>query len=202
LSGGAASAVHRPDSPAAGRFRRSLASFSSGDHHNRVRIVIPEEYDMKKRLIRTFAMIVTAAFVSVAGSGVALAGGPGGSGSSSTTSAAAEVQALRDGLAARADHGDVPGTQATLARLDPLLTDLAQGKRYTIQADARDTAATARQENTEARKGVDELATRVEARQGLPSVTDLLNALVQRLLLSLSSLVNDLLGGPHIIPAG
>jgi hypothetical protein len=140
--------------------------------------------------------------VSMAGPGAALAGGPGGSGSSSTTSAAAEVQALREGLAARADHGDVPGTRTALGRLDPLLTELAQGNRYTIQAGARDTAATARQENTEARQGVDELAARLEARQGLPSVTDLLNALLQRLLLSLSSLVNDLLGGPHVIPVG
>jgi hypothetical protein len=155
---------------------------------------------MKNQLTRALAILVTAASVSVAGAGVAAAGGPGGSGSSSTTSAAAEVQTLRDGLASRADRGDVPGTQATLGRLDPLLTDLAQGKRYTIQAGARDTAATARQENTEARKGVDELATQLKERAGLPPVTDLLNALLQRLLLSLSSLVNDLLGGPTIIP--
>jgi hypothetical protein len=160
-----------------------------------------EEYHMKKNLSRALAVFVTSASLALSGVSVAAADGPGGSGSSSTTSAAAAVQTLRDGLAQRADHGDVPGAQATLGELDPLLTDLEQGKRYTIQAGARDTAATAHQENTKAREGVDRLAEQIEARQGLPSVTDLLNALVQRLLLSLSSLVNDLLGGPHV-PVG
>jgi hypothetical protein len=150
---------------------------------------------MKSALTRAVTVFLTTAAVALTGVGVATAGGPGGSGSSSTTSAAAEVQALRDQLASRADHGDVPGTQATLGDLDPLLADLAQGKRYTIQADARDTAATASQQNTEARDGVDRLAAQETARQGLPPVTTLLNALLQRLLISLSSLVNDLLGG-------
>jgi hypothetical protein len=160
-----------------------------------------EEYHMKKNLSRALAVFVTTASLALSGVSVAAASGPGGSGSSSTTSAAAAVQTLRDGLAQRADHGDVPGAQAALGELDPLLTDLEQGKRYTIQAGARDTAATAHQENTKAREGVDRLAEQIEARQSLPSVTDLLNALVQRLLISLSSLVNDLLGGPHV-PVG
>ncbi|MEU7791490.1 hypothetical protein [Amycolatopsis sp. NPDC049159] len=150
---------------------------------------------MKSALARAITVFATAAAVTLTGVGVATAGGPGGSGSSSTTSAAAEVQQLRDQLSARADRGDVPGTQATLGDLDPLLTDLAQGKRYTIQTEARDTAATAQQQNTEARKGVSELARNAEPRQSLPPVSALLNALVQRLLISLSSLVNDLLGG-------
>ncbi|MEV6638890.1 hypothetical protein [Amycolatopsis sp. NPDC051371] len=150
---------------------------------------------MKSALARAVTIFLTATAVTLTGVGVATAGGPGGSGSSSTTSAAAEVQTLRDQLASRADHGDVAGTQATLGDLDPLLADLAQGKRYTIQADARDTAATASQQNTEARDGVDRLAAQEKARQGLPPVTALLNALLQRLLISLSSLVNDLLGG-------
>jgi hypothetical protein len=149
---------------------------------------------MKSALTRALTVLATAAAVTLAGVGVATAGGPGGSGSSSTTSAAAEVQGLRDQLASRADQGDVPGTQATLAKLDPLLSDLAQGKRYTIQAAAKDSAATAQRENTEARKGVDELATQLQARQ-LPPVSALLNALLQRVLISLSALVNDLLGG-------
>ncbi|WP_439381024.1 hypothetical protein [Amycolatopsis lexingtonensis] len=150
---------------------------------------------MKSALARAVTVFLTATAVTLTGVGVASAGGPGGSGSSSTTSAAASVQNLRDQLKSRADAGDVPGTQATLGELDPLLTDLAQGKRYTIQAAARDTAATARQQNTEARQGVDKLAAQPHERQGLPPVTTLLNALLQRLLVSLSSLVNDLLGG-------
>ncbi|WP_072479632.1 hypothetical protein [Amycolatopsis australiensis] len=150
---------------------------------------------MKSALARAVTVFLTATAVTLTGVGVATAGGPGGSGSSSTTSAAASVQTLRDQLKSRVDHGDVPGTQATLGELDPLLTDLAQGKRYTIQAEARDTAATAQQQNTEARQGVDKLATQLKERQSLPPVTTLLNALVQRLLISLSALVNDLLGG-------
>ncbi len=150
---------------------------------------------MKSALARAVTVFLTAAAVTLTGVGVATAGGPGGSGSSSTTSAAAEVQSLRDQLASRADEGNVPGTQATLAELDPLLTDLAEGNRYTIQAEARDTAATAKQQNAEAREGVDRLATELKARQQLPPVSALLNALLQRVLISLSALVNDLLGG-------
>lgn len=150
---------------------------------------------MKSALIRALTVFATAAAVTLAGVGVATAGGPGGSGSSSTTSAAAEVQGLRDQLASRADNGDVAGTRATLGTLDPLLSDLAQGKRYTIQAAAKDSAATAQKDTTEARKGVDELAAQLESRQSLPPVSALLNALLQRVLISLSALVNDLLGG-------
>jgi hypothetical protein len=166
------------------------------DHHDRSRHRnILQEYDMKSAVARAVMILVTATAVTLTGVGVATAGGPGGSGSSSTTSAAAEVQGLRDRLASRADHGDVAGTQRTLGELDPLLTDLAQGKRYTIQAGARDSAATARQENTKAREGVDELAAQLKSRQSLPPVATLLNVLLQRLLVSLSALVNDLLGG-------
>ncbi|WP_414938236.1 hypothetical protein [Amycolatopsis sp. cmx-11-51] len=150
---------------------------------------------MRSQLTRALAVFVTAASLTLTGAGVAAAGGPGGSGSSSTTSVAAEVQSMREALVSRADNGDVTGTQATLAKLAPVLTDLAQGERYMIQAEAKDGAATARQDNTTAKQGVDELATDLESRQGLPSVASLLNALLQRLLLSLSVLVNDLLGG-------
>ncbi|KZB81060.1 hypothetical protein [Amycolatopsis regifaucium] len=156
---------------------------------------------MKNQLVRAITIAVTAASLTLAGAGMATASGPGGNGTSSTTSAAAEVQSLRDALAARADNGDVSGTQASIAELAPVLSDLAQGKRYTIQAKAKDSAATARQENTEAKKNVDELATKLDTNQGLPPVSALLNALVQRLLISLSSLVNDLLGG-LAVPVG
>ncbi|WP_372661691.1 hypothetical protein [Amycolatopsis kentuckyensis] len=150
---------------------------------------------MKSALARAVTVFLTAAAVTLTGVGVASAGGPGGSGSSSTTSAAAQVQSLRDQLVSRADNGDVAGTRVTLTDLDPVLTDLAQGKRYTIQAETRDKAATAQQQTTEAREGVDRLAADLKARQSLPPVSALLNALLQRVLISLSALVNDLLGG-------
>ncbi|MGY6651521.1 hypothetical protein ACXIZN_05085 [Amycolatopsis sp. TRM77291] len=156
---------------------------------------------MRSKLTRAFTVLATAASVALAGVGVAQATGPGGNGSSSTTSAAAVVQTMRDALVSRVDKGDVPGAQASLGELTPVLTDLARGERYVIQAQAKETAVTARQENAEARQGVDELAARMETEAGLPPVTALLNALVQRLLISLSSLVNDLLGGLPV-PAG
>ncbi|MFK0247197.1 hypothetical protein ACIQUM_21090 [Amycolatopsis azurea] len=156
---------------------------------------------MRSQLTRAFTVLATAASVALAGVGTAEAGGPGGNGSSSTTSAAAVVQTMREALVARVDKGDVPGTQASLGELAPVLTDLARGERYVIQAQAKETAVTARQDNAEAREGVDELAARMETQAGLPPVTAFLNALVQRLLLSLSLLVNDLLGG-LTVPVG
>ncbi len=150
---------------------------------------------MASKLTRALTLFVAAASVTLAGAGIAAADGPGGKGSSTTTSAAAEVQSMRDALVSRADNGDVAGTQATLDRLAPVLTDLSQGKRYVIQAEAKDSAATARQDNTTAKQDVDELATELKSRAQLPPVAGLLNALLQRLLLSLSVLVNDLLGG-------
>jgi hypothetical protein len=190
--------------PAPAALIHPVAAGPSGDHDERVGIVgigFPEEYEMKSQLTRALTVLVAVTSVALAGVGVAAADGPGGSGSSSTTSVAAEVQTLHDGLAARADNGDVPGTQATLGELEPLLTELAEGERYTIQAEARNTAATAKEQTAEARKGVDELAAQTQARQGLPPVAGLLNALVQRVLLSLSVLANDLLGG-LAVPVG
>ncbi|UOZ10659.1 hypothetical protein [Amycolatopsis sp. WQ 127309] len=157
---------------------------------------------MRNNVIRALTVLATTVSVALAGVGTASAGGPGGSGSSSTTSAASTVQQLRDQLSSRADNGNLPGVRSTIGELDPLLTDLTQGKRYTVQTSARNSAATAKQENTEARQGVDKLATQLEPRQSLPPVAGLLNALLQRLLLSLSVLVNDLLGGLTVLPIG
>lgn len=157
---------------------------------------------MRNKVIRALIVVATTLSVALSGVGVASAGGPGGSGSSSTTSAASSVQQLRDQLAARADDGNLPGVRASLDRLEPLLSDLAQGKRYTIQTSARNSAATAQQEHATAREGVDRLAAEAASRQSLPPVAGLLNALLQRLLLSLSVLVNDLLGGLPVLPIG
>jgi hypothetical protein len=157
---------------------------------------------MRSKVIRALTVLATTVSVALTGVGVASAGGPGGSGSSSTTSAAASVQALRDQLSSRADNGNLPGVRSAIGELDPLLSDLAQGKRYTIQAAAQNSAATAKQENADAGQKVDDLATQLATRQSLPPVAGLLNALLQRLLLSLSVLVNDLLGGLTVLPIG
>jgi hypothetical protein len=151
---------------------------------------------MKHRLARAIAMVVAGSALALTGAGAATAGtmDGGGSGSSSTQSAAAQVQQARDDLTGAANAGDVKGTQAGLAKLDSLLTDLTAGQRYKIQAAASETAATAQEQATEASKAVAAIPSE-GARAELPPVAGLLNALLQRLLLSLSVLVNDLLGG-------
>jgi hypothetical protein len=155
---------------------------------------------MKHRLARAVAMVAAGSALALAGAGAATAGtiDGGGNGSSSTQSAAAQVQQARDDLAGAANAGDVKGTQAGLAELDSLLTDLAAGRKYTIQATASETAATAQDQATEASKAVAAIPAE-GARVELPPVAGLLNALLQRLLLSLSVLVNDLLGGLTVL---
>jgi hypothetical protein len=151
---------------------------------------------MKHKFARAIAMVVAGGSLALAGAGAATAGtvGGGGSGASSTQSAAAQVQQARDDLVAAANAGDVKGTQAELAKLDPLLSDLSAGQKYKVQATASETAAIAQDQATEASKAVDAIPAE-GARAGLPPVAGLLNALLQRVLLSLSVLVNDLLGG-------
>jgi hypothetical protein len=152
---------------------------------------------MKNRLARAITMVVAGSALALAGAGAATAGtmDGGGNGSSSTQSAAAQVQQARDDLAGSANAGDVKGTQAGLAKLDSLLTDLAEGQKYKIQATASETVATAQDQATEAAKAVAAIPVDSGARAELPPVAGLLNALLQRVLLSLSVLVNDLLGG-------
>ncbi len=106
------------------------------------------------------------------------------------------VQKMHDALKAAADAGDVDATKSTLADLEPLLTELTSGQRYAVEQSSRDLAAAAGDEAEVTSQQVDQLFPEGEQQKmDLPSVAQLLNALVQRLLLSLSVLVNDLLGG-------
>ena len=104
------------------------------------------------------------------------------------------VQGMHDALAAAADAGDVEKAKSTLAELEPLLTELESGQRFAVQDSSRELADTAGEEAATARDQIDQLFPAAEQKD-LPSVAELLNVLVQRLLVSLSSLVNDLLGG-------
>jgi hypothetical protein len=105
------------------------------------------------------------------------------------------VQQMHDALKAAADAGDVAATKSTLAELAPVLTDMESGQRYAIEQSSRDLAATAGAETETTTEQVNRLFPADEQKVDLPSVAEVLNALVQRLLLSLSFLVNDLLGG-------
>ncbi|MEU6645089.1 hypothetical protein ABZ863_21350 [Saccharomonospora sp. NPDC046836] len=135
-------------------------------------------------------------------SGVAAAGTVGGGkGSSSTEAASAQVLELRDQLARVAYAGDVKGTQDTLAALDPLLTDLAVGQVYSIQAEAKDQAGMAKDQQSEASRILADSAAEPRAYTnqlpglpGLPDPLSMLNGLLQGLLDTLKALLGSLLG--------
>jgi hypothetical protein len=104
------------------------------------------------------------------------------------------VQGMHDALAAAADAGDVAAAKSTLTDLEPLLAELESGQRYAVEESSRELADTAGEEATTSHEQIDQLFPEGEQKD-LPSVAQVLNVLLQRLLLSLSLLVNDLLGG-------
>lgn len=145
---------------------------------------------------RRVAAIITAIVLAVAGSGTSSAAAePAG-----PREGALAVQAMHDALQDAANAGDVQKTQLELDALEPLLDDLEGGQRYAVKASSRALADTAGEEAATAEHQIAELNPDSGTRDGLPSVADLLNVLLQRLLLSLSGLVDDLLGGVPVIP--
>ncbi|GAB2967239.1 hypothetical protein LWP59_21165 [Amycolatopsis acidiphila] len=149
---------------------------------------------MKNRFARLISVLVAGGVLTLTGAGMAAAATPAGSGTSSTESAAAQVQTSRDNLVNDAKAGDATGARAELTQLEPLLSDLATSDRYSIQADTRQTAATAHDEAVTAADKIAQLPADQTARQDIPSVATLLDALLQRVLLSLSALLAGLLG--------
>jgi hypothetical protein len=149
---------------------------------------------MKGRLGRAVAV---ATALALAVTGTVTVSNAGASQRASAQEGAALVQDMHDALAAAADAGDVAKTKSTLTDLEPLLADLESGKRFAIKDSSRKLADSAGEEAATTHEQVDRLFPDAEQKD-LPSVAEFLNALVQRLLLSLSLLVNDLLGG---IPA-
>jgi hypothetical protein len=105
------------------------------------------------------------------------------------------VQQLHDNLKAAADAGDVDGAKSALADIEPVLKEMEGGQRYALEQSSRDLAAEAGEEAQITRQQVDELFPEDAQQRELPSAAQLLNVLAQRLLLSLSVLVDDLLGG-------
>ncbi|QFU85645.1 hypothetical protein [Amycolatopsis sp. YIM 10] len=159
---------------------------------------------MKGIIARSIAAIAVGSLLAVASSGVAAASiVDNGKGASSTQAAGAKVLELRDQLAKVAYAGDVAGTEGAVGQLDPLLTDLAAGKRYTIQSEAQETAGEAKGYNTEVSRV---LRTGTEPRQvppvpGLPPLPDpltMVTGLLTSLLNTLTTLLSSLLGGAAI----
>ena len=147
---------------------------------------------MKGRLGRVAAL---ASALALAVTGTVTVSNAGASGPASPQEGAVVVQQAHDALKAAADAGDVPAAKSTLAELEPLLAEMKSGQRYALEESSRELATTAGDETTAVRGQVDELFPDGAQQKDLPSVAELLNVLLQRLLLSLSSLVNDLLGG-------
>jgi hypothetical protein len=112
--------------------------------------------------------------------------------------AAALVQQLHDALRGAADAGDVDATKATLDELEPLLADMESGQRFALEQSSRDLATAAGDEAATTSAQVDELFPADREKTDQPSVAQQLNALVQRLLQSLSVLADNLLGGVRL----
>lgn len=146
---------------------------------------------MKGRLGRVVAVATALALTITAAVTVSPAGA---SKQASPVEGAVAVQALHDALKGAADAGDVDRAKSTIDKLEPLLAELESGQRYAVEQSSRELAD---QAGDEAEKAMAQIDQHFPGEQGkvLPSVAELLNVLVQRLLLSLSVLVNDLLGG-------
>ena len=161
---------------------------------------------MERKLTRAVAVLAAAAAVALAGVGEASArgldGGPGGSAGTGTAvtikTTASEVKALHDQLKSQADAGDVAAVKSTLGAVDAELTKIVGSERAVFSASSVRLATTAKQDTADAAKAVAELEQQQASARDLPPVAGLLNALLQRLLISLSVLVNDLLGGLEV----
>ncbi len=147
---------------------------------------------MKGRLGRVAAL---ASALALAVTGAVVAPSAGASEPASPQEGAVVVQEMHDALKSAADAGDVAAAKSTIDELEPLLNELESGQRYATEESSRELAATAGDEADKAEQQLDQLFPDGAQQKELPSVAELLNVLVQRLLLSLSVLVNDLLGG-------
>lgn len=160
---------------------------------------------MKGKIARTIAVIAVGSVLSLTGSGIAAASAVDSAadkaiGSSSTQSAAAQVQAFHDQLAAAANGGDVGNTMKTIDTLQPLLGELTEGKRYAVPSES---SAIASDANIEAGKVSDALADYQAGARVLPGLPDpvaMLKDLVKTLLATLMSLIDSLLGAVPPVP--
>ncbi|GAA1200604.1 hypothetical protein [Prauserella alba] len=157
---------------------------------------------MKSGFARTVAAVLSGAALAVSTSGIATAASisDDGSGSVTTQSTAHRLLDLRDQLTDRAYSGDVQGTKAMLAEVDPVLERLA------TTSTARKAASDAKKALAQNQKVRDVLAdpqaqpraytADAEMRQ-LPSLPDPLaavNGLLQSLLATVQGLLSGLLG--------
>lgn len=156
---------------------------------------------MKSIIARSIATVAVGSLLAVASGGVASASVADGHGSTSTQAAAAQVLQLRDGLTKVAYAGDVAATRGTLDKLNPMLADLAAGKRYSIQAEQQNTASVAAGQGTETSRVLADPSVTprqlppVPALPKLPPPLDIVSNLLTNLLTTVTSLLSGLLGG-------
>jgi hypothetical protein len=148
---------------------------------------------MKTRMRRVALSTVLAVAVAAAGAV------PGASASepASAHDGAVAVQRLHDELAEAVRADDVPAVRWALGELTPLLADLRTDGRYAIEDGTREVVANRSAEASTVKEQIDTLL----AERDLPSIPELLNMLLQKLLELLSDLFDNLLGGGVPLPA-
>jgi hypothetical protein len=155
---------------------------------------------MKSNIARAIAAIAAGSLLAMATAGMAAASPVGGKGTSSTEAAAAQVLQLRDDLTKVAYAGDVAATKDALAKLSPVLGDVAAGKRYVVQVDAQVKAADSKMRSDETSRILADPTATPRQLPPLPNVGALLPKLppplsvVSDLLTTLLNAVTGLLG--------
>src|SRR5205823_14833364 len=89
-------------------------------------------------------LVAAGSLLAVVTAGIASASPAGGKGSSSTQALAAQVLQMRDDLTKVAYAANVGATRTDLGQLNPVLADIAAGKRYTVQTDTEQLAGLAK----------------------------------------------------------
>ncbi|MCP2251755.1 hypothetical protein LY13_000486 [Prauserella aidingensis] len=157
---------------------------------------------MKSGIARTVAAVLSGAAIAVSTSGIATAASisDDGSGSVTTQSSAHRLLDLRDQLTDRAYSGDVQGTKATLADIDPVLERLAAApasrqavtdakKALSQNAKVQDVLA-----NPQAEPRTYTAGPEMRQLPGLPDPLSAVNGLLQSLLATVQGLLSGLLG--------
>ncbi|WP_026360649.1 hypothetical protein [Amycolatopsis nigrescens] len=163
---------------------------------------------MKSRIARSIAVVAIGGLLAVASGGVAAAGTLGGKGTSSTQAAGAQMLQFRDELTKVAYAGDVTSTRSALGKMNPLLKDLSEGKRYSIAVEQQNVATDAKARSSEASRLLAD--PNAKPRQlpplPLPPLPDLpgplkvVSDLLKTLLTAVTGLVAGLLGGGLPVP--
>jgi len=164
---------------------------------------------MKRKFVRTIAMLAIGGLLAVGGSGMAAASVlDNGKGATSTQAAGARLLELRDELTKVAYAGDATAARSALERLDPELATAAAGEKYTIQAAEQEKAGVARQYTTEISRVLDDPSVvpvqlpplPLPPIPDLPGPLKIVSDLLKAVLGAVSGIVAGLLGAVPVPP--